>query len=406
MKKIRRLLHIVLLSVLVMALVACAPTTEVAEDASFEESDHEDDDHDHEDDDHDHEDDDHDHEDDDHDHEDDDHDHEDDDHDHDHEADGDALRLPEVSAVELAEGERLAVVATTNIIGDVVSNVGDDLIDLTVIMAPGEDPHIYEPSPQDIVAMEEADVVFYNGLGFEEGFEESLENIEEAGIPIVPVSANVDFIDFEFEGEHDHEEGEHDEDDHNEEEGEHDDHDHGGDDPHTWTNPDGVVVWTRNVESILSAMDSANSEAYAEAASAYIEALEDLENYIITQVDALPEESRVLITDHDSMGYFAAAFDFEVVGTVLPSVSTSSEASAEDLAELIEVLEDEQVPAIFVGTTVSDKTAQILAEEVGFEVAVLDIYTGSVGPAGSGAETYIDMMRANTDTIVAGLSGE
>ncbi|NDJ35926.1 MAG: zinc ABC transporter substrate-binding protein [Chloroflexi bacterium] len=312
------------------------------------------------------------------------------------------LALPELEAADLG-GEPLTVIATTSIIGDVVAQVGGDAIALTVLMEPGQDPHSYEPSAGDLTTVSESDVVFVNGWNLEEGLADDLETIGEAAV-IVPVSANIEPLEF---GGHDHDEhgDEHGDDEHGDEHDDEHAHEHSGADPHTWFNVDHVKQWAANVEQVLSTLDPANAETYAANAEAYLAELDALETYVMDQVGAIPAENRLLVTNHDAFGYFADAYGFEVIGTVIPGASTLAEPSARDLAELIEEMEENGVCTIFTETTVSDTLAQTVAAELdGCEtVQVLPLYTGSVGPEGSGAETYVDMFRANVDTIVDGL---
>ena len=298
------------------------------------------------------------------------------------------MTLPELVPIQLGAGERLNVVATTSLIGDVVSQIGGEYITLASVMGVGQDPHTYEPVPADIALLEQADVIFSNGLDFEEGLVEPLASLADR-VPVVPVSAGVDVL----SGGHEHDEhaaGGH----------EHDEHAAG--DPHTWMDPRNVMIWADNIAYALSALDPAHADSYRANAEAYKAQLEELDNYIAAQVARIPEANRKLVTDHEALGYFARRYGFEVVGAVIPNVTTSAEPSAADLAELIETIRTEQVRAIFVSTSVSDELSRVVAEEVGYEVQVLYLYH-ELGEPGSGAETYLGMMRTDVDTIVAGL---
>lgn len=314
-------------------------------------------------------------------------------HDHEHEAEAEMLLLPEVTAVDL-NGASLRVVATTSIIGDVVAQVGGEAIDLTVLMEAGQDPHSYEPAARDLTAVAEADVIFINGWDLEQGLVDDLANIGEDAL-VVPISANIAPLAFagdEPEGE------EH-------EEGEAHDHEHSGADPHVWFSVHNVAQWVENVEHVLSELDPANAETFEANAAAYAEALAELETYAEAQLESIPAENRFLVTNHDVFSYFAQEYDFTVLGTVIPSVSTLAETSAGDLTELIATMTEHNVCAIFTETTVNDALAQTVAGELSgcAEVQVLRLYTDAVGPAGSGADSYIGMFRANVAAIVAGL---
>ena len=322
----------------------------------------------------------------------DDQDHDDED-DHADDAEVEMLMLPALAALEL-NGEPLRVVATTSIIGDVVAQVGGDALNLTVLMGPGQDPHSYEPSARDLTAVASAHLIFINGWNLEEGLVDDLANIGEDAL-VVPISANINPLAF---GEDDHEGEDH-------EEGEEREHDHSGADPHVWFSIHNVEQWVENVEHVLSDLDPANAATYEANATAYAEALEELEAYAETQLSTIPAENRFLVTNHASFGYLAAEYDFTVLGNVIPSMSTLAEPSARDLTDLIGEMIEHNVCTIFSETTVNEALAKTVANELSgcSEVQVFKLYTGAIGPEGSGADSYIGMFRANVDAIVAGL---
>lgn len=299
------------------------------------------------------------------------------------------LILPTVSAVSL-NGQPLKVVATTSIIGDMVGQVGRDNISLTVLMAPGQDPHSYEPSSGDLAAAADADVIFVNGWNLEEGLIRNLENASNNGL-IIPVSAGIQPLAF---GGHEHNE----------------DDEQGSEtaDPHVWLDPHNAVQWVGNISEVLGSLDPDNVEVYDQNRAGYQVELEQLIQYYDEQVARIPAENRILITNHDSFGYFAAAYDFEIIGTILPGASTLAEPSASALAGLVEVIGQAGVCTIFAETTANLEMAQTAAAELANcdDVAVQTLYTGALGPPGSGADSYITMMEANMDTFVEGLGGK
>ena len=289
--------------------------------------------------------------------------------------------IPPLERVDLTDGQPLQVVATTSIIGDVVGNVGGDQISLMVMMEAGQDPHSYEPTAREMADLGEADVIFVNGFGLEEGLLESIEAVA-VGIPLVPVSVGIEPLPL----------------------GDHDDHDHAEGDPHVWLDPTNVIVWTGNIADTLGTLDPAHHDEYEANATAYINLLTELDVDIKSQVANISETDRLLVTNHEALGYFATRYGFEIVGAVIAGGGTDTEPSARDIATLVEVIEGRNAPAIFIETTVSESLAEVVAGEVGREVAVLTLYTGSLGTAGSGAETYLGMMRVNANTIVEGLT--
>ena len=297
-----------------------------------------------------------------------------------------AVAAAPLTPVDLAGG-KLNVVATTSIIGNVVAQVGGDRIDLTTLMAPGVDPHGYQLTPGDRRTLDDADIIFTNGLGLEEGVLPVLSELDGT-TPIVSVNADVATIAFvdpaAASGGTDHA----------------DVHDHGAD-PHTWFSVPAVMTWTDTIAASLSALDPANAAAYVAAAAAYRDQLTALDAELRDAVATVPEDRRKLVTDHDEFGYFAAEYGFTVVGTVIPSLSTQAAPSAQDIVHLEEQITSEGVPAIFVGTTVNPALADQIAADTG--VKVVPIYSGSLSDANGPAATYVDFMRANVHVIVGAL---
>lgn len=303
------------------------------------------------------------------------------------------LTLPQLSAAALA-GQPVQVVASTSLIGDVVAQVGGDAIELTTLMAPGQDPHSFQPGAQALTAVAQADVIFVNGWGLEESLVEDIETIGEE-VPIVPISANIEPLLL----------GEHGAADDHENEAEAEAHSPNGADPHVWFNVENVAQWTRNVSQTLSALDPDNAPLYQTNEAAYLAQLATLQADVLRQLATIPAENRLLVTNHDSFAYFAQAYDFDILGTVVPGNSTIAEPSATDLTNLIEIMAENHVCTIFTETTVSDSLSQTVAAELsGCEtVQVVPLYTGAIGPAGSGADSYIGMFQANVAAIVTGL---
>jgi len=291
-----------------------------------------------------------------------------------------AEALPALSPTPLGAGERLRVVATTTIVGDVVARVGGDAMELMVLLPPGADPHTYEPTPADLTAVARAHVLFVNGLGLEGFLERTLRNVGD--VPVVPVSAGIQPRHLE---EHEGKES----------------HAHGEADPHVWLDVRNVLVWVENIRQALSALDPAHAEQYAANAAAYRAELEALDAWILEQVARVPPQNRKLVTNHPAFGYFADRYGFEQVAAVYP-ISPGAEPSAREIAKLEETIRRFGVPAVFAETTVNPKLAEQVARDTG--VRLVTLYTGSLGRPGSGAETYVAMMRYNVRAIVEALS--
>ncbi|MDE0445679.1 MAG: metal ABC transporter substrate-binding protein [Spirochaetaceae bacterium] len=325
-------------------------------------------------------------------------------------------------AQEQPSGDAVLVVATTTIVGDIVAGIGGDRISLYVMLAPGVDPHVFQPTPRDLRHVADADVLFANGAGLEADF---LGSLLETAEPrrMVEVSAHLPLrrMDDVEEEEHDEEPGDGDEEDHHDEEdeedGEADDHgedgeeedhhgeeeDHHGEfDAHVWMDPTLVAGWTVEIAEALAEVDPEHAAEYAARAATLSDELQELDAWIRSRVSAVPAPLRVLVTDHDVLSYFADRYGFELLETVVPGVSTASEPSARHLAQLRETIAEHGIPAIFIGTTVSPQTAQTVADDLGIELVA--IYTGSLSEPGGPAATYQDFMRTNVERIVAALA--
>lgn len=312
---------------------------------------------------------------------------------HEHEANhghGHQDVIPHLDAVPLSEGERLRVVATTSVVADVVSQVGGAHIDLTHLIPLGADSHAFEPTPRDVAMLADAHVIFINGAGLEQFLDTLLENVE--GVPVVPVSAGIELLPFELDDHND----DHADDDHHD-----DDHHHGEFDPHVWFDPNQVLVWVHNIEHALSDLDPQHAEIYEANAEAYEAELEALDDWIQDQVASVPEEERLLVTDHAFLTYFAAQYGFEQIGAVIPATTSVAEPSAQELAALQDAISQYPVPAIFVGHEVSSRVAEQIAADLGIDLVF--IYSESLSDADGPAGSYLQFMRYNVNAIVDGL---
>jgi ABC-type Zn uptake system ZnuABC Zn-binding protein ZnuA len=277
------------------------------------------------------------------------------------------------------EDGRLKVVASTTIVGDVVRQVGGDRIDLTVLFPAGADPHTFEPRPQDIAALSEAQVVVLNGLDLEEVLEPALESNVQ-GI-ILNASEGIEVR--AFEG------------------GEHEGEEHDGGDPHTWTDPNNVILWARNIAAALAQADPQNAAAYRAEAEVYVAALEELDGWIRAEIGRIPAGRRKLVADHLAFGYFADEYGLEQTGALIGSFSTNAAPSAQELAALEDKIREQGVPAVFVGKTVNPELAEQVARDTG--VKLVPVYTGSLTEPGGEADSYIDFMHYNVRAIVEAL---
>jgi zinc/manganese transport system substrate-binding protein len=292
------------------------------------------------------------------------------------------------------------VVVTTNILGDVVQNIAGDEVEVTVLMGANADPHSFGISAKQAAALQDADLVVYNGLGLEEGVLRTVDAAATDGVATLAVGEEVDPL--TFESDHAGEGAAADE--HAETIDERNDS-AGQLDPHFWTDPARMrtavdVITARLIEDV----PGINAAAVEANADAYRDELAALESRIQGAVDDIPAENRALVTNHHVFGYFAERYGFEVIGAIVPSGTTLASPSASDLDSLASAIRSSGVPAIFVDSSQPDTLGQVLADEAGLDVAVLSLYSESLTSAKGGAPSYIDMMDANVETLARGLS--
>ena len=307
-------------------------------------------------------------------------------------------------------GPPVQVVTTTNFVGDWARVVGGDRAEVFALLRPGSDPHSFIPGGADVARVADADVVFTVGLGLEANWLHDLVlNASADESTVIELGEVVDPMEFSgFDphghGEADQEEPGHDAQGHEEpghEEMGHDEHDHGAFDPHFWFDPIRVKIAVNEMAARLSALDPDNASVYYVNATEYGKELDDLHAWIQEHVEMVPPERRLLVTSHDSLGYLAEAYGFKVVGLIIPSLGPDVEPSAEHISEVIEAVRENNVPVVFGETTVSDRLAQTIARETGAEL--VQLYSGSMDVEGSGADTYLGMVRTNVERIVEAL---
>jgi zinc/manganese transport system substrate-binding protein len=252
-------------------------------------------------------------------------------------------------------------------IGEFVSQVGGDNINLTVLMPPEADPHNYDPAPQDAGKIADADLVFYTGLKYEPAaLIKLLENSACSAEVLAEVGENVFPIEFKEGGHDDHDEEGHDD---HDEEG-HDDHaghDHGAYDPHFWFDPNRVAYAAEYIESKLVEFDPSNASDYEAAGKAYVTELKGLVSQVSELISTIPSQNRKLITTHESLGYLEAKFGLEVLSTIIPSVDSANEISPSQLVGVIDVIEDNNVKAIFIEAEAPSVYAETIVAETGIK---------------------------------------
>ena len=331
-----------------------------------------------------------------------------------------ALIVASSTPVWAASDGPLEVVATFSILGDMVSRIGGEHIELTTLVGPNGDAHVYQPVPADARAVGEAKVLFVNGLAFEGWLDRLVEASNFAGTRVVATTGIVPLA-FEDEEEHrddDQDEGhaahgsdehvnhkDNDPNDQADHKGDahdsHAHHDHGAFDPHAWHSLANAVIYVDNITAALSRADPANASTYYQNRAAYVAEIEAMEAEIVATVTALPEDARTVVTPHDAFGYFADAYGLHFVAP--QGLSTESEASAKDVAGLIRQIREENIKAVFLENVADTRLLEQVASETRAAIEG-SLYSDALSEPDGPAGTYLDMIRHNTKTLARALS--
>ncbi|MFT6828106.1 MAG: manganese/zinc/iron transport system substrate-binding protein [Roseivirga sp.] len=276
---------------------------------------------------------------------------------------------------------KLKVVTTTGMIADIIKNVGLDSVEVSALMGPGVDPHLYKATQGDLGRLQKADIIFYNGLHLEGKMGEIFENLERIKT-VVPVSrqleADVLLTDPIYTGAHD---------------------------PHIWFD---VSIWASTINQVLATLietDPENEAYYASNAQVYAKSLNELHRWVKNEIAIIPADQRTLITAHDAFNYFGRAYSIEVKG--LQGISTLSEFGLKDRVDLVNFIVERKIKAVFVETSVSERNIRAIIEgcqQKGHDVVIGGkLYSDAMGAEGSPDGTYIGMVKANVNTIVRAL---
>ncbi|WP_246236470.1 metal ABC transporter substrate-binding protein [Actinomadura chibensis] len=276
--------------------------------------------------------------------------------------------------------KKVKVVATTTQVADFARNIGGDRVAVTQILKPNVDPHDYEPSPADIQAIADADLVVKGGVGLEKWLDQTIKSAGFDG-PVVDTSKGVAIR----KGTGEEADG----------------------DPHIWHNPRNVEIMSRDIAAAFEAADPADKAAYEANLRTYTGKLRQLDAWIAGQIDSLPADQRKLVTNHDAFGYYVDRYRLTFVGSIIPSFDTSAELSGKQLNSLVAKIRSTGVKAVFSESSLPPKTAEAIGREAGVKVEAGEdsLYGDTLGPAGSAGATYLEMERHNTTTIVTALRG-
>jgi zinc/manganese transport system substrate-binding protein len=294
-------------------------------------------------------------------------------------------------ALSGATAEGLKVVASFSIIADFARNVGGESIELTTLVGPNGDAHVYEPKPADAAAMSDAQVVLVNGLNFE-GFLERLVEASGSQANVVELTKGVEPITMKQEDAHVQT---------GEAEESHD-HQHGDIDPHAFQSIANAKIYVQNIADAFCAADAAGCEAYKANAAAYTEKLDATEAEVKEAIASIPQDKRVVISSHDAFGYFEHAYGLTFLSP--EGISTEAEASAADVAALIRQVKEDNASAIFVENVTNPRLIEQIASETGLKVGGT-LYSDALSGPGGGSSTYLDLMRHNASTIKGAILG-
>ena len=269
------------------------------------------------------------------------------------------------------------VLATTTMIAEAARRIAGECVDVRGLLPVGGDPHVYEPVPQDLRAIVEADLVLYNGFGLEAWLDRLVRNAGGER-PIAVAAEGLTPIYGQYQGGQDP-------------------------DPHLWGDARNFARYVQNIERALASLASQCAPTFQANAAAYLAELDALDRWVRERIASIPADKRHLVTSHDAFEYYARAYGLNVLGTPI-GVSTDEEASAQTVARLVDQVRATRIPALFVETTVNPRVIQRIAAETGARIGG-SLYSDSLGEPGSGADTYVGMLVHNTRVIVNALGG-
>ncbi|MGK9262929.1 metal ABC transporter substrate-binding protein [Sinorhizobium meliloti] len=308
-----------------------------------------------------------------------------------------------------ASAADLKVVASFSIIADFARNVGGDLVEISTLVGPDGDAHVYEPRPADAAALEGADVVLVNGLQFE-GFMSRLIEASGTKASAVEVSKGIEPLKT-AEEEHHHEDEAHAESEQDRAGGEkaeaghdhgHEGHHHGEFDPHAWQSIHNAEIYVKNIADAFCEADKAGCATYRANSEAYVAKLGELEAEVKAAIEAVPADKRTVITSHDAFGYFEHEYGLNFIAP--EGISTEAEASAADVAKLIDQVKHDKASAIFLENITNPRLIEQISTETGIKIGGT-LYSDALSKSDGPAATYIDMFRYNVNTMKAAILG-
>ncbi|MEU1897561.1 metal ABC transporter substrate-binding protein [Nocardiopsis dassonvillei] len=280
------------------------------------------------------------------------------------------------SAGQERDDGRLLVLTTFTVLADMARNVADGRVEVASLTRPGAEIHGYEPTPDDLVRGQDADLILENGLGLEAWFSQFTERVQAPtavlsdGVETIPISAG------EYEGQPN---------------------------PHAWMSPDNAPVYVDNIRDALTELDPEGEQVYAEAAEAYKDEISEVGDYLEDELAGVPDSSRALVTCEGAFSYLAR--DAGLTEMYLWPVNAETQGTPQQTAAVTEFVRDNRVPAVFCESTVNDGSQRSVARETGAAMGQT-LYVDSLSEEGGPVPTYLDLLRHDAEAIVAGLRGE
>jgi ABC-type Zn uptake system ZnuABC Zn-binding protein ZnuA len=272
--------------------------------------------------------------------------------------------------------KKLVVVSSASIFDDMAKNIGGDLIEAVSIVPIGGDPHIYEATPADAKLVARADIILINGLTFEGWINEIIEN-SGTNATTTLITKGIKPIESK---EHKN-----------------------ATDPHAWMDAENGLIYIKNIKDALVSADSVHAESYEKNYTIYANKIKSLHQYIQGKINSIPEEKRILITSHDAFSYFGKKYGMEVISMM--GVSTEADAQTSDMERVVEAIQNNKVPAIFVESTINPKLLQQVSKDQKVKIGG-SLYADSIGEEGTDGHSYYGMLKHNADVISSGLMGE
>jgi manganese/iron transport system substrate-binding protein len=274
-------------------------------------------------------------------------------------------------------GDRPVVVVTNTILQDLTAEIAEDKVVLVGVLEPGDDPHVYEPVPQDVQAIERADLIVYNGYNLEPALERL---IQSAGRDALAAGEAAQPLAMDYDGQR-------------------------VPDPHVWGDVENAIAMTEAIREALSQAFPEDAASFAAESEALIAQLRALDQWIGAAIATIPASQRQLVSTHDAFQYYAQAYGLTVLGTLI-GISTEEQPSAQTVQRLAAAIRQAGIPVIFAETTLNPALIQTVATEAGVKLADRKLYSDAIGTPGSGADSYLNMLIANTTTITTALGGQ